>query len=371
VELLGRATALVPVLRERARAAEQLRRVPDETLKDLIASELIRVGNPDRYGGLGHDLDLIYEIAFELGRGCGSTAWCYGLWATHNWWLGHFSERCQDEYFASGPDTLFSSGLNPLAGKAAPVDGGYRVTGRWSYSSGCDAASWAMVACGTSRTEMLWLLLPRGEYEIVDTWFASGLRGSGSKDVVVSDRFVPAHRAIDPNRSGDGDTRGWDAHRRPGYRAPLRVWTAWDLVAPIVGMAQGAVDAFAERVRLGSGPGRGADSVPLQVRLAEASAELDAARALLRADVRETFDKAARGGAFTALDRARIRRDKGYVAKLAVQAANRVFEGSGAGAILDGEALQRFHRDVHAASHHGGIAWDVAAEAFGREALGT
>src|SRR5687767_4757100 len=106
-EFLARAAALVPVLRERAAATEQLRRIPDETVKDLIASELIRIGNPPRYGGTAHDLDLVYEIAWELGRGCGSTAWCYGLWTVHNWWLGHFAERCQDEFFATGPDTLF------------------------------------------------------------------------------------------------------------------------------------------------------------------------------------------------------------------------------------------------------------------------
>jgi 3-hydroxy-9,10-secoandrosta-1,3,5(10)-triene-9,17-dione monooxygenase len=369
-ELLRRATALVPVLRERAATTEGLRQIPAETVKDLIASGLIRIGNPQRYGGHGLDLDLVYEVGWELGRGCGSTAWCYSLWTVHNWWLGHFPERCQDEFFASGPDTLFSSGLNPLAGKAERVSGGFRVSGRWSFSSGCDAASWVMVACGRGRDDMVWLLLPRSQCEIVDTWFASGVRGSGSKDVVVTDVFVPAHCTVDPNRSGDGDSTGWDLHGRLSYRAPLRVLTGWDLGAPIVGMAQGAVDEFTARAQRGSGPGRGADSVPLQLRLAEASAEVDAARALHRHDVREILDKAARGETFSARERARYRRDKAYVVKLAVQAVNRLFEGSGASAILDSDPLQRFHRDVHGASHHAALGWDVAGELYGREALG-
>lgn len=359
--LLRRATELVPVLKERAAAAERLRQIPPETVKDLIASSLIRIGNPRRYGGLDADLDTIHEVSWELARGCGSTAWCYSLWATHNWWLGHFPERAQDEFFADGPDTLFSSGLDPSRGTAEPVDGGFRVSGRWSYSSGCDAASWVMVA--TTPSDMLWLLLPRGDYEIVDTWFSSGLRGSGSKDVVVTDRFVPAHRAIHPDRAGDGEATGWTLHARPSYRPPLRCLTGWDLAAPVIGMAQGAIDEVTARPRA-------AQSVALQLRVAEASAEVDAARALQRADVREILDRAAREEPFTERDRARYRRDKAFVVKLSVQAVNRLFEASGARGVLESEAIQRFHRDVHAASHHAALGWDAPAEHYGRLAMG-
>ena len=367
-EVLGRAAALVPVVKERASRTEQLRRIPDETVQDLKASGLIRIGNPERYGG-SLDLDTIHEIGWVLGRGCASTAWCYSLWATHNWWLGHFSEPMQDEYFATGPDTMFSSGLNPLNGTAERVDGGFRVSGRWSFSSGCDAATWAMVACGTSREQMTWFMVPHGEYEIVDTWFSAGLRGSGSKDVVVRDVFVPAHRATDPNRAGDGEWTGWEVHKRVSYRAPLRTLAGWDLSAPIIGGAQGAVDEFTARLHRLSGPGRSAESVPLQLRLAEASAEVDAARALQRADIQEIVDKAGRGEPFTALDRVRYRRDKAFAVKLSVQAVNRVFEGSGARAIMESEPIQRFHRDIHSASHHAALGWDVAAEEYGRQAV--
>jgi 3-hydroxy-9,10-secoandrosta-1,3,5(10)-triene-9,17-dione monooxygenase len=369
-ELRRRASALVPVLEERAVAAEALRQVPPESVSDLRSSGLIRIGNPDRYGGHGLDIDAAYEVSWELARGCGSTAWCYSLWTAHNWWLGHFPELGQEEFFADGPDTLFSSGLNPAAGRAEPVDGGFRVSGRWSFSSGCDAATWAMVAVAWPRPEsLLWLLAPRDEYEVVDTWFASGMRGSGSKDIVLTDVFVPAHRSLDPNRAGDGDWSGWDLHKRLSYRAPLRCLTGWDLAAPLIGIAQGAIDAFTSRLRGTSGAGRTADSVALQLRLAEASAEVDAARALHRQDIREILDKAARGDAFTELDRARYRRDKAFVARLSVQAVNRLFEAGGARAVLDSEPLQRFHRDAHSASHHVALTWDGWAEQFGRLAL--
>jgi 3-hydroxy-9,10-secoandrosta-1,3,5(10)-triene-9,17-dione monooxygenase len=226
-----------------------------------------------------------------------------------------------------------------------------------------------MVSCGESRERTTWLMLPRDDCEIVDTWFASGLRGSGSKDVVVKDRFVPAHRAIDPNRAGDDDMGGWQLHRRPGYRVPLRVMTGWDLAAPIVGMAQGAVDEMVDRLRRSSGPGRTADSVPLQLRVAEASAEVDTARTLHHQSIRHIIDRAGGGEAFTELDRARYRRDKAFVVRLCVQAVNRLFDGAGARAILDSDPLQRMHRDVHGASHHAALQWDLAAEQYGREVL--
>jgi len=370
-ELLRRAAALVSVLKSRATRTEQLRQIPEESVQDLRHSGLIRIGNPRRYGGHDVEVDTAYDVGFELGRGCGSTAWCYSLWTAHNWWLGHFPERCQEEFFATGPDTLFSSGLNPAGGRVEPASGGFRVSGRWGFSSGCDAASWVMVAVpGARPTSPLWLLLPRSDYQIVDTWFASGMRGSGSKDIVIDGAFVPAHRAVDPERSGAEDMTGWELHERLSYRAPLRCLAGWDLAAPLIGIAQGAVDEFVARAQRLSGPGRSADSVALQLRLAEAAAEVDAARALHRQDIREILDRAARGEGFSELDRTRYRRDKAFIARLAVRAVDRLFEGSGARAVLDSEPIQRCHRDAHGASHHAALSWDLVAEQFGRQAMG-
>jgi 3-hydroxy-9,10-secoandrosta-1,3,5(10)-triene-9,17-dione monooxygenase len=369
-ELLRRASELVPVLKQRAPLAEQLRQIPAESFNDLVASGLIRIGNPARYGGLGIEIDTAYEVGWELARACGSTGWCYSLWTIHNWWLGHFSEQAQDEVFAGGPDTVYSTGLNPAGGHAQPVRGGFRLSGRWGFSSGCDPATWAMVAIpGPGPDGRIWMLLPRSDYEILDTWYASGIRGSGSKDIVVKDVFVPSHRVMDPNRAGDGDWTGWELHQRLSYRVPLRSLAGWDLAAPLIGMAQGAVDEFIARFRGTSGPGRSGDSVALQIRLAEASAEVDAARTIHRQDVREMLDKAMRGDVFTDLDRARYRRDKAFIGKLCTQAVNRLFEAGGARSVLDADPIQRFHRDVHSASHHQTLSWDLPAEEFGRQAF--
>jgi alkylation response protein AidB-like acyl-CoA dehydrogenase len=368
-ELRRRTSELVPILKERAARTEQLRQIPPETVQDLVASGLIRLGNPPRYGGLDVEYDAAFDVSWELGRACGSTAWCYSLWTVHNWWVGHFPEQGQEEFFASGPDTLASSVLNPGRGKAEPVPGGFRISGHWSFSSGCDAASWAMVGV-LSANGLLWALLPRPDYDILDTWFTSGMCGTGSKDIVIRDAFVPAHRTIDPGRAGDGEWTGWELHKRLSYRLPLRCMTGWDLLAPLIGIAQGAVDEFTARLRGTSGPGRTADSVLVQVRLAEAAVEVDAARELHRYSIREILEKAERREKFTHLDRARYRRNKNFAARLCVQAANRLFEASGGHTILESEAIQRCHRDANAASHHQGLSWDAAAEEFGRQALG-
>lgn len=368
--VLQRASTLVPVLKERAARTEQLRRIPSDSVRDLLAAGLIRVGNPDRFGGVGLDVDTAFAVSWELGRGCGSTAWCYSIWTTHNWWLGHFPERCQEEYFATGPDTLFSSALNPSGGTAERVAGGFRVSGRWTFSSGCDAASWFMVACGAGSDERLWLLLPRADGEIVDTWYAAGLRGSGSKDIVVRDVFVPEHRTIRPDRAGDRDRTGWELHKRASYGVPLKVLIEWALAAPVIGMAQGVVDEFTARTLRGPGPGRLADSAAHQLRVAEASAEVDTARVLHRAGVQEILDRADQSGSFPPLERARLVRDASFTVRLCVRAVNRLFEASGARAIMDSAPIQRLHRDVHAASHHAALGWDAAALRFGQQALG-
>lgn len=367
--LQSRATALLPRLKERATHTEQLRQLPTETVQDLLASQLIRLGNPQRYGGLGLEYDTAFDIAWELGRACGSSAWCYALWTVHNWWLGHFPAQAQEEFFAAGPDVLASSALNPTRGAAVSAPGGWRISGHWSYSSGCDAASWVMVALPQPGGH-IWALLPRPDYDILDTWFTSGMRGTGSKDIVINDVFVPAYRTVDPNRAGDGEWTGWELHQRLSYRLPLRCLTGWDLVAPIIGIAQGAIDEFIASMHGTSGHGRTAESMLVQVRLAEAAAEVDAARELFRRTVRDMLDRAAQGEAFPNLERARYRRNKTYVVKLCVQAVNRLFEASGGQALLESAAIQRCHRDIHAASHHQGISWDAAAEDFGRQALG-
>ena len=369
VELLGRASELIPVLKERAARTEELRRVPDETVKDLLSSGLYRVGVPKRVGGLDLDYGLVLDVAAELGRGCAATSWCYCLWAAHAWLIGYWPLQAQEEVFGTNPDALCSSSLNVGKSKCIPVEGGYRLSGRWEFSSGCDSASWLMLGV-SGIGERNWALVPHGDYEIVDTWFVSGLRGTGSKDIVVDDAFVPFHRVLDVTTAGDSDWSAWELHGQARYRVPVPVLLGWDLVAPMLGITKGMIDEFVDRLAGTSGPGRTADSPAVHLRLSQASAESDAARALMDRDIHDILRKAKEGEAFTPLERARFRRDKAFITQLCLQAVNRLFDLSGGHALFDSVSLQRFHRDAHAVAHRDGLIMDLGGQQYGRVALG-
>jgi 3-hydroxy-9,10-secoandrosta-1,3,5(10)-triene-9,17-dione monooxygenase len=364
-ELVERASTLVPTLKRRALETEQLRRLPDSTVKDIVQSQLVRVGVPPRFGGLADDYDVAYDIAAELGRGCGASAWCYSLWAVHTWMVGHFPEPAQHEFYAAnGPDTLCSSSF--FAGKSLqcePVSGGMRVSGRWEFSSGSDASSWVMLGVGPPGVIGL---VPRSDYEVLDTWFASGLCGSGSNDIVVDDAFIPTHRLLDINRAGLDDHTAWKLHGRPTYRLPLRVLLAWDLVAPLIGIARGMLDAFVERARAAPSA---VESDVIHLRFAESSAEVDAARVLLRHSIDRLLETGERGERFTDEERARVGRDRAFVVRLCIQAVNRLFDVSGGHALFLSDPLQRCHRDAHAVSHRAGLMLESVGPPYGRAAL--
>ena len=368
-ELLRRASQLVPLLKERAARTEELRRIPDDTVQDLLSSKLHLIGVPQLFGGLDVNYGLMLEVGALLGTGCASTSWCYSIWSAHSWLVGYWPLEAQEEVFGKSPDILTSSSLN--AGKSAmeKTTSGFRLSGRWEFSSGCDAAQWVMV--GTDVPEgRVWVLVPRSDYEIVDTWFVSGLRGTGSKDIVIKDVFVPQHRILDRDRGGDEERNGWEIHQQDRYRLPLLVLLGWDLVAPMIGIAQGMIEEFTAGLTGTSGPGRTADSDAVQSRLSQASGELDAARALMRSDLRETFEKAQKGETPTTLERSRFRRDKAFIAQLCLSSVNRLFEFSGGRGIFDSESLQRYHRDIQAAVRRDGFIMEIGGLQYGRVALG-
>jgi 3-hydroxy-9,10-secoandrosta-1,3,5(10)-triene-9,17-dione monooxygenase len=369
-EALSRASALLSDLRGRAQRAEDERHISAQTVAAIRGAGLLRLASPDAYGGCGLDFDTLAEIEAELGRACGSTAWCYGVWGIHNWATGLFPKEAQDEYYAD-PDVISSSSYYATDSDVRKVPGGYRITGRWGFSSGCDAASWVTLG-GVAPQGIVWFLVPASDYRIDDTWFVAGLKGTGSKDILVDDAFVPDHRVLEFATAVEGQTDGWALHRRPSYRVPLFMALSWAIAAPHIGMAQGAIDAFTEQVGAGTGPsGRSqAESVATQLRLAESAVEVQVARMLMREDTREVLERGRKGQLFAPLDRARIRRDESYIAKLCVRATDRIYEAAGGHSLYSDSPIQRFQRDVHAAAQHVSMRWDSSAELYGRVALG-
>ncbi|MBV9828846.1 MAG: acyl-CoA dehydrogenase [Alphaproteobacteria bacterium] len=377
-ELVERAEALVPVLRERASRTEELRRVPDETISDLHRAGLFRILQPKRVGGSELPFRSIVELVSIIGRGCASTGWVLANLAAHHWLLGMWHKEAQDEIWGQSPDNLIGSALIFPRGRATKVDGGYRLTGRWPFSSGVDAASWNMVGAivqdeesGTSAPRIF--LLPKSDYQVIDTWQVIGLAGTGSKDVVAEDVFVPAYRSVASTRIAGGPNPGSAVNPAVLYQLPAISLFAFCIAGVSLGIAQGAIEHFSEntRTRLSNYTGRNlADFNTLQVHLAEAAAIADAARAVMLMDCDEATRVVAAGQVPTLEQRARYRRDGAYAATMCTKAVDVLFTATGGGAIYARNPLQRAFRDVHAANAHYVLNWDINGAMYGRVALG-
>ena len=377
-ELLVRAEGLIPVLRERAPRAEEVHRLPDETIADLHSSGLFRVLQPARVGGSELPFRALFELTAVIGRGCGSTAWVLANLAAHHWLLGMWHPEAQNEIWGESPDCLISSALIFARGRARRVPGGYRLSGRWAFSSGIDPSTWNMFGAvvsdeETGQNEPRMFLVPARDYAIIDTWQVIGLAGTGSKDVEVNDVFVPAYRTLSAERIRGGPNRGSEVNPGVLYQLPAVSMFAFAIAGVSLGIARGAIQHFAEttRNRLSSYTGRNlADFTTLQVRLAEAAALADAAEALVLRDCDEATRITEAGVVPSLEQKASYRRDGAFAATLCTRAVDLLFTATGGGAIYERNPIQRAFRDVHAANAHYVLSWDVNGAMYGRVALG-
>ncbi|HZT88386.1 MAG TPA: acyl-CoA dehydrogenase family protein [Stellaceae bacterium] len=376
--LMSRAEALVPVLRERAARAEELRRLPDETIADLHRSGLFRMLQPRRVGGSELPYRSIVELTATIGRGCGSTAWVLANLAAHHWLLGMAAPEAQEEVWGESPDNLIGSALIFPRGRARRVPGGYRLSGRWPFSSGVDAAAWNMIGglvhdeeIGTAEPRIF--LLPKSDYTVIDTWYVIGLGGTGSQNVAAEDVFVPEYRTLAVDQITGGPNPGSKLNPAVLYQLPAISLFAFAIAGVSLGIARGAIDHFVEttRTRQSSYTGRSvADFTSVQVHVAEAGALADAARAVMLTDCDEATAIVA-GGAIPSLEqRARYRRDGAFAAGLCTKAVDVLFAATGGGAIYARNPMQRAFRDVHAANAHYVLNWDINGAMYGRVALG-
>jgi 3-hydroxy-9,10-secoandrosta-1,3,5(10)-triene-9,17-dione monooxygenase len=376
-ELLSRARELVPVLRSRAAEAERLRCIPPESIADLRTAGLFRTLQPKVLGGHELPLDEAVLITATVAEGCGSTGWIQGIFSDHCATLGMFDGQAQKDVWEKSPDSLISSGFQPV-GKAVRVKGGYRLSGRWPFSSGCDHADWALVrslvpsAVDTEPPELHMFLVPKSDYTIIDNWHVMGMSGTGSKDFELKGEvFVPAHRALGNKAMANGTGPGSAFNGGALYRLPRHATVPFSLAAPLIGMAEHALQMLlgSMRGRPAVGPRAHAEGA-IHVRVATAAAEIDAARTLMLRDCREAMEIVERGGELTLEQRARNRRDIAYVAQQCTSALDRLFAAAGARSIyLDSDA-QRLLRDVHAVGQHMALNWDVAGSNYTRVMCG-
>ena len=367
-ELVARAEALLPGLHERARAAEENRRLSDETVREFRAAEFHKILQPRRFGGFELGFDTAAEVIRTLATACGSSGWVANLFIVHNWQIGLFPIQAQEEYWADGSDQLCSTASFATHSEMKEVDGGFRLSGRWKFSSGCDFAGWFIIL-KPSPTCMDWLLVPRSDLDIVDDWFVSGLSGTGSKDLILDDVFVPEHRRLPIMDLATGNTPGGKAHGIPLARLPFVLPAVWGIPPALVGMANGMAEAV-RRTLIGkkalfSGELQ-AERVANQMKLTEALTDIHAAELIMRHRLTELMRWGEAGAPPSTLDALSSQRDASYVSRLMGKVANNLALMSGATSINLSNPIQRYQRDINAGVTHVSLVWEEAAENYGR-----
>jgi 3-hydroxy-9,10-secoandrosta-1,3,5(10)-triene-9,17-dione monooxygenase len=364
---VARARALIPVLRERASKTEALRRLPPETERDLHDAGLFRIVQPKRVGGSELDYVALVDCADALGQADASVAWNFANLASHHWMLGMFDQRAQNAVWDKD------------AGRARKVDGGYVLNGHWPFSSGVESCEWNMLASVVSSDdeadgiEYRIFLLNKGEYKINDTWNATGLCGTGSNDVWVTDAFIAEQMTIAVSDLTGGPTPGSVVNPNPLYALPVFSLFPYVLSGVGLGNAQACLNDYVEFARHRASTynrAKVSDMQTTQIKIAEASAKIDAARLVMRTNCIDAMADARRGRIPDIADKTRLRRDGAFSVNLCTDAVSLLFAASGARSLFTSGALQRQFRDAHAVNSHLAFNFDAAGTNYGRVALG-
>ena len=369
---------LLPVLRDRAQETEDARVLGAETVKALEETGFFRLLQPARYGGLEADPLTFYTAVRMIASACGSTGWVASVVGVHPWQLALFPVAGQDEVWGEDPATRMSSSYAPT-GKARLIEGGHVLSGRWSFSSGCNHASWVLlggIVTGDDGTpvDFRTFLLPARDYLVEDVWHTVGLRGTGSNDIVVDEVFVPGHRSLSFADVTKCACPGQEVNPAPLYRIPFGSVFSYAITTPVIGMATGAYDAHVDyqrtRVSAAYAGHKVAEDPFAQARVAEAAAEIDAAWLALERNMTELMGYPRAGEPIPMPLRLRIRRDQVIGTGRAISAVDLLFENSGGRALRTGTPVQRFWRDAHAGRAHAINDPERALAMFGRGEFG-
>ena len=377
--MMARAKALIPQLRDRASRTEELRRLPPETERDLHDAGLFRIVQPKRVGGAEFDYVALVDCADALGQADASVAWNFANLASHHWMLAMFDRRAQDLVWNEDANALIASSFIFPAGRARKVDGGYLLHGSWPFSSGVDASEWNMLASVVSSDdeadgiEYRIFLLNKSDYKINDTWNAAGLRGTGSNDVEVEDAFVAEPMTVAVSDLAGGPTPGSAVNPNALYALPVFSLFPYVLSGVALGNAQACLDDYVDLARHRASTYNRAklsDLQSTQIKIAEASSKIDAARLIMRTTCIEAMADARRGHVPDIAAKTKSRRDGAYSVNLCTEAVSLLFSASGARGLFTTGALQRQFRDAHAINSHLAFNFDAAGTNYGRVALG-
>jgi 3-hydroxy-9,10-secoandrosta-1,3,5(10)-triene-9,17-dione monooxygenase len=373
-EAIRRARSIVPTLRERAQKCEEARGLLPENEKLLHETGLFRFHQPRSFGGMELPFLAVVDIVAELARGCPSTAWNVGNLGCHHWILGYYEPETQHELWDANPDVLIASSIALAAGRGKRVDGGFQVSGKWPFSSGVDNSDWNMLAVTVYEHEKAvdWrlCLVPKSDYQVIDTWYAMGMVGTGSKDIEVKEVFVPERRALALARCRGGlEHPGAKRNAGPLFRVPIVASAGHPLSATALGTAEGAYehvrDVFLKRIGTYTGA-KVSDFQAVQVKLARARCLIDSARHLMRESARMFQEN----DSLDVETKLRLRAQNAFAVSQSREAVETLWSFYGANAIYTRDPLQRYLRDVQAASQHFSFNFDIAGAAFGTAALG-
>ena len=375
--LVERALLVAGVVASFERESDEMRALHPRSMQALSDAELFKVIQPGRIGGFEMDLPTLHAVIMALGTGCAATAWVYLVTGAHTWVLGMFPEAAQDEIKASDPDT-FIPGTLASQGKAQIVDGGVRISGRWQFASGCDYGHWGLFAATQTDStpedpKHVHALVPRTHYTIEDTWYTMGLRGTGSKDVIMDDVFVPVHRTMPTGDLFEGISDAARAHDSFVYQFPVLCSLTYLLTAAALSLTRRIfaeyIDMTASRRDRYDGSSK-AKKAAGQVRVAESWAEIQSAELMVQ-DITRNFDTAlAKRKPFDIDTRVEVKWRASYAIRLCRRAADRLFDAAGANSIYDRSALLPLVQSLHTASHHAAADFDNNATSFGSQQLG-
>jgi 3-hydroxy-9,10-secoandrosta-1,3,5(10)-triene-9,17-dione monooxygenase len=356
-ELIARARAMSPVLASRAREQQRKRSILPETIADMQAAGFFRVLQPARWGGYEMELGTFYDIEIALGEADMSTGWTYGVYGAVTWFLGLIDDRLAVEVWGRDPSVLACSSTMP-AGKAAAVDGGFRLSGHWRYASGAEHCEWAllggMVYAENAAPDWRFFVVPRKDYTTVDNWQVAGLQGTGSIDLILDDVFVPAYRTQRLHDNFLLKGAGQAVNASGLYRLPFGQIFVRGVSASGIGALQAMLDALIEhsRERVTRAGGRAAENPVVQLLCADTAAAIDEMRATLHRNFATLHDYARRGDTPPLELRLQYKFQSSAVIERCTLLAARIFKATGAAGLSDGLPFGRILADLNAARQH-------------------
>jgi 3-hydroxy-9,10-secoandrosta-1,3,5(10)-triene-9,17-dione monooxygenase len=366
---------MVPRLAKRAPAAEAARSLPKETIAEMKEAGLFRILQPKRWGGYEMFPGAYYDVLMTLAEGCFSTAWVYGVVGIHPWLIALYDDRAAQDVWGKDRDTLISSSLMP-GGQLVPTKDGYKLSGRWLYSSGCEHCDWAFVGAvvpGKTPEDFDWrfCLVPRSDYQIVDTWNVSGLKATGSQDLVIKDAFVPAYRVQKVMDLYHCKGPGQELNSSALYRIPAAQILYLGVACGAIGALQGMVDLFRTYGQQRATPrGRTADDPVAQYSLAEAAALATELKLVMHHNLRDLYERAERREVPSMELRVRYKFHSSWGVERCSLAAAKLFKSAGAQAIRADLPFGRIVADIATARQHLSNRADYFGRTWGGMLLG-